>query len=37
MKDTTHFAYDIFVIHAAADEWFVEGYLLPELGPMPIG
>jgi hypothetical protein len=25
-------AYDVFVVHAAADESFVQGYLLPELG-----
>jgi hypothetical protein len=29
------FAYDVFVVHAAADESFVQGYLLPELGLPP--
>lgn len=29
------FAYDVFVVHAAADEAFVQGYLLPELGLAP--
>ncbi len=29
------FAYDVFVVHAAADESFVQGYLLPELGLAP--
>jgi len=29
------FAYDVFVVHAAADESFVQGYLLPALGLAP--
>lgn len=29
------FAYDVFVVHAAADEWFVQGYLLRKLGLPP--
>jgi hypothetical protein len=31
----TSFVYDAFVVHAAADESFVQGYLLPELGLAP--
>jgi len=27
----TGFAYDVFIIHAAADEWFVRAYLLDKL------
>src|SRR4051794_20097937 len=27
--------YDVFVVHAAADEWFVKGYLLDKLGLAP--
>jgi len=29
------FSYDVFALHAAADEPFVQGYLLPELGFTP--
>jgi WD40 repeat protein len=29
---TTRFAYDVFVVHAIADDWFVQGYLLPKAG-----
>jgi WD40 repeat protein len=29
------FTYDLFVIHAAADEWFVQGYLLAKLSLAP--
>jgi len=33
--DLISFAYDVFVVHAAADEWFVQGYLLGKLGLAP--
>lgn len=29
------FSYDVFVSYAAADRWWVEGFLLPELGVPP--
>src|SRR5215510_6551187 len=29
------FTYDVFVVHAAADESFVQGYLLAKLGLLP--
>lgn len=31
----TDFTYDAFIIHAASDGWFVEGYLLGKLGLLP--
>jgi len=34
IEDTT-FGYDAFIVHAAADEWFVRGYLLDKLGLSP--
>lgn len=36
LQDATNaFAYDAFVVYASADEWFVQGYLLPKLGLSP--
>lgn len=35
MPSATGFAYDGFVVHAAADEWFVRAYLLDKLGLSP--
>ena len=32
LRPPTAFAYDVFVVHAAADESFVRGYLLAKLG-----
>jgi hypothetical protein len=34
-SSSSGFLYDLFVVHAAADEWFVKAYLLDRLGLAP--
>jgi len=36
ISPSTHaFTHDVFIVHAEADERFVRGYLIPELGLAP--